>query len=112
MKTIFFKCGSSLFVIITLFAKLPWDTKFLGHQSFNLVCKSFIIKHYSKYFFKDLFILEKQRERAHVCAHMIGEGQRERERRDSQADSLPNVEPHAGLDLMTMRAEPKSRVGC
>ena len=48
--------------------------------------------------FKDLFILEREREQKNLKGN---DGQRERE---SQADSVLSTEPEAGLDLMTLRS--------
>ena len=53
---------------------------------------------------------ERERERENVSG---GEAEREGER-ESQAGSMLSVEPHAGLDPVTVssRPEPISRVGC
>jgi len=58
----------------------------------------------------DLFIYFGERE-----AECLNERSRGREReREYQAHSLPSTEPHAGLDLTTLRSQPKPkpRVKC
>ena len=58
-------------------------------------------------FFKDFIYLKRD----NVCVQ--GRGGEEREERESQADSLLNAEPDAGLELTTLRSRPelKPRVG-
>ena len=53
------------------------------------------------YFLKDLFVLERKRERAHTSG---GGGQRERE---PQADSALSTELDVGLDLTALRLNPR-----
>ena len=56
------------------------------------------------YFLKRFFILEREEEHN-------GEGQRERERQ-FQTDSVLSAESKAGLDLTSLRSQPRAHMHC
>ena len=62
-----------------------------------------------KFFFKIYsctFQRERESTRENMCASMCewGQGQRERKRDSSQADTLLNAEPYMGLNPWTLRS--------
>lgn len=66
------------------------------------------------YFFKKIYLIERQRAGTQACTHKLGEGQRERKRISSRPLHWVRSQMWglvSGLDLRRSQSKPKSRVG-